>query len=66
MEYKIPLRNCNGDIVDFALVDAEKYAQVSAFKWYRNNDGYVKRIKRHGNSRETIYLHRFIVGLKKR
>lgn len=65
MEYKIPLRNCNGDIVDFALVDAEKYAQVSAFKWYRNNDGYVIRIKRHGNSRETIYLHRFIVGLKK-
>jgi len=33
MEYKIPLRNCNEDIVDFALVDAEKYAQVSAFKW---------------------------------
>ena len=32
-KYKIPLRNKNGDIIDYAYVSPEDYENVNQYKW---------------------------------
>jgi hypothetical protein len=42
-----------------AVIDDEDYARVSAHRWCRSRNGYAYST---GPKRETLYLHRLVVG----
>ena len=56
---KIPLRNKNKDIIDYALVDAADYALVKEYTWHRfeSNSNFYAASKKNG---ATIKLHHLI------
>lgn len=50
----------------FAIVDAEDYERVSAFKWYadkNDNNWYAQRSVAINSKHTTVMMHRFILGL---
>jgi hypothetical protein len=61
----IPLRNRAGQLVAFALIDAEDEERVGRFRWYRESTGYVSRNlpRNRGARRGRVYLHREVMGL---
>lgn len=42
MEYKIPLKNNKGEILDYCYVSKEDYDILNKFKWYKDSFNYVK------------------------
>lgn len=56
---KIPLRNKDGLIVDFAFVSKEDYNNVMKYKWYKTHEGYAISKK----ARTT--MHQLILGKSK-
>lgn len=62
----IPLRKRGGEIAAYTVVDAEDYAALSAFRWFRTNSGYAARTVRiPGGNCQTILLHRELLALEK-
>lgn len=55
---KIPLRNKDGEVVDWALVDDEVYEMVSAYRWHKTHYGYACKSKT--KLHESMWMHRFI------
>jgi hypothetical protein len=56
-EYKLPLRNRKGEILDYCLVSHEDYCFLSKFNYYKNKDGYAQ-----GNINKKLWLvHRYIM-----
>ena len=53
---KISLRNRNGDVVAFALIDADDVKKVEGRRWYKTIHGYCAT-----KGKEISYLHRVIV-----
>lgn len=51
---QIELRNRDGDVIDFAIVDDEYYEHLNQFRWSKNTSGYVR------NS-DLGQMHRYIV-----
>ena len=43
-EFKIPLQNEKGEIVDYALVDECNHEEFLTHTWYKNKDGYAYSI----------------------
>lgn len=63
----IPLRNREGAIVAFAMVDAEDYYEISQHRWFKQPSGYVVRNIPHPDpdKKQTVMsLHRAVMGLK--
>jgi HNH endonuclease len=59
----IPLRARDGSVRAWALVDAERHEELSAFRWALHSRGYASR-KVHANSSSTTeLLHRRLMGL---
>lgn len=58
---EIKLANGKG----IALVDDEDYEIHGNFNWYKSSHGYVCRKVRRNGRRETLFLHREIMGAKK-
>jgi len=56
MEFKIPLKNIKGEIINYSIVDEEDYEKIMTFKWYLSC-GYANG----SNGR----MHRFIMDAKK-
>lgn len=48
----------------FAIVDQEDYAALSDYKWDLTPAGYAARRSRVGCYRETIYVHRCVMGAR--
>jgi len=40
-EYKIPLYNISGEIVDYSIVDKNDFTELMKGKWYKNTKGYA-------------------------
>ncbi len=58
-DFKIPLRNKIGDIIEYAIVDEDIYDRIKDKKWHLSN-GYVKtHIDKSG-----VFLHRYILNAK--
>lgn len=55
---KIPLRNKDGLIIDFALVNEEDFENVMKNKWHKSDNGYAL-------SNNKILMHQFILGKSK-
>ena len=45
MDYRLPLRNKDGNVVDYALVSQEDYPELNKFKWYMTTEGYARSDK---------------------
>jgi hypothetical protein len=60
---KIPLRDRDGNVRAYALVSPEDYERVMIRRWYLGSLGYV--MSAHNRNEERIYLHRYVLGLKK-
>lgn len=58
---RIPLHNRTGDIVAYALVDAED-ATLAEMSWYRDR-GYAMRVAHRDGRQKKIVLHRVVLGL---
>lgn len=57
MEYKIPLRNKDKEIVDYCLVSEEDFEHLNQFKWHKKYDGYVT-----GHINKKFWrIHRYIM-----
>ena len=64
-EYKVPLRDISGDIIDYAFVSKEDYDKVMARKW-------CKQVVKHSKSGlcyalsnksgDTIRMHQLVMG----
>jgi hypothetical protein len=54
----IPLKNKNGIIVEYGIVDEINFDKVSRHKWHRNSKGYV-------TSAIVGLMHRFLMNAKK-
>lgn len=65
---KIPLGNRDG-IKRYALVDNEDFERVSQFKWHSLKESwgtrYAVRVEVTNGARETILMHKFILGVGK-
>ena len=63
----IPLRNRAGDVRAWAMVDAEDYGRLSAYRWKLTNHGYAARNARRdvgeGVVWVTVFMHREVLGL---
>ena len=59
-EYKIPLRNIKGEIIDHTIVSPEDYEHLNQYKWYKTL-GYVKRHFKNNNKCTTLFMHRYII-----
>ena len=62
-EYKIPLRNIKGDIIDYTIVSPEDYEHLNQYKWYKTL-GYVKKHFNNNNNtnkKSTTFMHRYIM-----
>lgn len=53
---KIPLKNRNGNIVDYAIIDPELFELLSRFKWYISKGYATSYIDK------DITMHRFLMG----
>ncbi len=62
---EIPLRNRKGEIVGYAIVDAEDYdAVMSAGRWSKaKNGGYAYRRKTVNRRPVEVKMHRFVLGM---
>lgn len=58
----IPIHNRAGELVAYALVDAEDHAWVSRLKWHLHGGPADQRYVSTG-SRPCLYLHRLVMGL---
>jgi hypothetical protein len=58
MEFKIPLRQKNGEIIDYSYVSEEDYETVMKYKWCKSPDGYARGTV----DKKLIMLHQFIKG----
>ena len=58
---KIPLKNKEGYIIDFAIVSPEDFDIVMKFSWNKKPDGYAQGSINNKN----IYLHQYILGKPK-
>jgi hypothetical protein len=56
MEFKIPLRNKDGDIISYGLIDEDIYNQIKDDKWHLTH-GYIKG--------KVGLLHRYIINAEK-
>jgi hypothetical protein len=54
--FRIPLRNKNGIIVEYALVDEDDFEKVNKYKWNLGTGGYAQRT----DKRKNIRLHHFV------
>jgi hypothetical protein len=54
--FRIPLRNNNGIIVEYALVDKEDFERVNKYKWSLNANGYAQGTVEG----KSIRLHHFV------
>lgn len=52
---RIPLRNREHKIIDYALISKEDYNHLSIFKWYKNTDGYAQ------GGPDNVRMHRYIM-----
>lgn len=63
--YKIPLKNRKGDIVDYSYVDQDIYKIASKYRWYKrdykNKFGVTSYALGYINGKHTT-LHKFILG----
>lgn len=57
---KIPLRDKEGNVVDYALVSPEDYERVSQHKWHRL--GKENKVYAHGGPDGHWLMHHFIIG----
>jgi hypothetical protein len=61
---KVLLRARSGEVRAYALVDADRAAEVLADRWHLDSDGYVKRwTPRFAGKQWAIYLHRQLLGV---
>jgi hypothetical protein len=56
--YKIPLKDCDGHILDYAFVDEEYFAIFSERSWNRNPDKYAQGTDIDGNN---ITMHAWVM-----
>ena len=56
MLYKIPLKNKNKEIVDYALVSKEDYELISKYKWHRNENYACGTV-----NKKKFKMHRYIM-----
>jgi len=62
---KIELYNKNGNVRNYSIIDIDDYSKVNKYRWYQQSQGYVVAKTGKLAKRETIFLHRFLLGLKK-
>jgi hypothetical protein len=60
---RIPLRDRSGKVVAYTLVDPQDAALVRAAPWQLHSEGYAFRTVGMNGRRQTVFLHRAIVGL---
>jgi hypothetical protein len=53
--YRIPLRNKQGVVMNYALVDQDKFEMVNKYKWCRNRGGSIANI-----DGKLILMHHFV------
>lgn len=56
MEFKLPLRNRNKEIIDYTYVSEEDYNFLNKFKWHKSNNYITGKV-----DRKLYYLHRYII-----
>ena len=62
-EYKIPLRNNKGNIIDYAYVSQKDYVSVNRYKWYRWSSIEDKVVYAVSNLKgDSTRMHQFIMG----
>lgn len=64
MAHGIPLRDRDGLIRAYAIVDETDFDWLSQWAWYQISGGYAVRTVRVDGRRRMIYLHRFLLGLE--
>lgn len=57
----IPLRNRHAEVTACALIDRAD-AELAAFAWHRNKEGYAARCVWQNGQVATLYLHRVVLG----
>src|ERR1700752_899378 len=55
---EIPLRNCKGEIICYALID-DRFSRLAHDRWCRHGKGYVVRRLAKG---KNIFLHHAVLG----
>ena len=60
LEFKIPLRNKNRNIIAYTIVSEEDYDYLNQFKWYNDVSNYVSSKIKINNINTTISMHRYI------
>lgn len=61
-EYKIPLRNKNGDVIDYALVSQEDFNKVNERKWNKQIATTTLFYALSNQNRDTVRMHQYILG----
>lgn len=60
---RVPLWARSGEVRAYALVDADRAAEVLAYRWYLGSHGYAVRNAPRSEGKRTIRLHRFLLDL---
>lgn len=61
---RIPLRDDDGEVKAWTVLDAEDFAWASKYRWHLSNTGYVGRTKKRKGKKLAFRLHREILGLR--
>jgi hypothetical protein len=54
--FRIPLRNRQGVIIEFTLVDKDDFERVNKYRWFLHSGGYAQGTV----EKKTTYLHQFV------